>query len=109
DPFPSQAVAQGAEVTDRRDLRERIHCEEDALPKRIERAHRVLHHGDAGEGGRAHHERGEVEEGEAREVMRAELERLRKEAVEGSDAALHSLSAARPVELFEDGPVARRT
>src|SRR5438046_480969 len=82
-------VAEGAEISDGRDLGERIDREEEAFPKGVlrVRVHHVLHDRDAREGRGPHDERGEVEGGEVREVARLEMERLHQETRERSHSA----------------------
>src|SRR5437870_5512074 len=84
DPLASDAVAQRAEVPDRRDFGERVDREEDPPPQGVERAHHVLHHRDAGERRGPHDERREVQEGEIPDVPRAEVEECRQLAARES-------------------------
>ena len=80
DSFPADPVAQRAEVSDGRDLRERIHGEQEAFPERVPRIreHHVLHDRDAREGRGAHHERRAVQGGEIAQVPGPEAEHVRQ-------------------------------
>src|SRR5437899_2977822 len=78
DALSPDAVAQRAEVPDRRDLRQRIDREEDAPPQGVQRVHHVLHHRDPGERRGAHDQRREVEEREIPDIPRPEVEECRQ-------------------------------